>query len=294
MSAELLRDPNASSPSSRLKPADFGRSRLGNDTNLLYATSPLGTIRLAAFLKNSLRTGRERLRIYGSYALVYLLAGSGHYRDANDNARTVAAGDLIWVYPDLGHEYGPWKGERWDEFFVVFDGPIFDLWRQGRLLDDRRPVQPLRPIELWLERLKSVCMQPVITPLQAAGSIATLQGILADLRMLQPLRTESWLTEATAVLEAEHGDQLPAIAKTLGLSYETFRKKFKSRYGVSPHQYRQRYLMQRACTLLLNRRLSVKETAAMLGFCDEFHFSRLFKKVTGRPPSALVTGSLDY
>jgi methylphosphotriester-DNA--protein-cysteine methyltransferase len=88
-------------------------------------------------------------------------------------------------------------------------------------------------------------MQPVITPLQAAGSIATLQGILADLRMLQePLRTESWLIEATAALEAEHGDQLPAIAKTLGLSYETFRKKFKSRYGVSPHQYRQRYLMQ--------------------------------------------------
>jgi AraC-like DNA-binding protein len=216
------------------------------------ATSPLGTIRLAPFLKNSLGTGRERLRIYGSYAIVYLLAGSGHYRDANGNARAVAAGDLIWVYPDLGHEYGPWKGERWDEFFVVFDEPIFDL---------------------WLERLKSVCMQPVITPLQAAGSIATLQGILADLRMLQePRWTESWLIEATAALEAEHGDQLPAIAKTLGLSYETFRKKFKSRYGVSPHQYRQRYLMQRACTLLLNRRLSVKETAAMLGFCDEFHF----------------------
>jgi AraC-like DNA-binding protein len=76
-------------------------------------------------------------------------------------------------------------------------------------------------------------------------------------------------------------------------SYETFRKKFKSRYGVSPHQYRQRCLMQRACTLLLNRRLSVKQTAAVLGFCDEFHFSRLFKKVTGRPPSALITGSLN-
>ena len=104
---------------------------------------------------------------------------------------------------------------------------------------------------------------------------------------------ESWLIEAAAALEAEHGEQLSAIAKTLGFSYETFRKKFKSRYGVSPHQYRQRYLMQKACTLLLNRRLSVKETAAALGFCDEFHFSRLFKKVTGRPPSALLTASFD-
>jgi AraC-like DNA-binding protein len=256
------------------------------------AISPLGTIRLAAFLKNSLGTGREQLRIYGSYALVYLLAGSGHYRDANGYARAVRAGDLIWVFPDLGHEYGPGKDEYWDEFFLVFDGPIFDLWRQGRLLDDRHPVQALQPIELWLERLKSVCKQAVITPLEAAGSLAALQGILADLLMLQePIAAESWLVEAAAALEIEHGGKLPAIAKNLGLSYETFRKKFKSRYGVSPHQYRQRFLMQKACTLLLNRRLSVKEIAAILGFCDEFHFSRLFKKVTGRPPSALMTGS---
>jgi len=258
------------------------------------ATATLGTIRLAAFLKNSLGTGRERLRVYGSYALVYLLAGSGHYRDANGYARTVRAGDLIWVYPDLGHEYGPGKGEYWDEFFVVFDGPIFDLWRQGQLLDDRCPVQAVQPLEVWLERLKSVCPQSLTTPLQAAASLAALQGILADLRMLQERAPkESWLIEAAAALETEHGAQLSAIAKTLGFSYETFRKKFKSRFGVSPHQYRQRYLMQKACTLLLNRRLSVKETAAALGFCDEFHFSRLFKKVTGRPPSALVTGALD-
>jgi len=249
---------------------------------------------LAAFLKNSLGTGREQLRVYGSYALVYLLAGSGHYRDANGYARSVRAGDLIWVYPDLGHAYGPGRGEYWNEFFVVFDGPIFDLWRRGQLLDDRRPVQTLQPPELWLERLKSVSAQSVSTPLEAAASLATLQGILADLQMLhEPLPRESWLIEAAAALEAEQGEQIPAIAKTLGLSYETFRKKFKSRYGVSPHQYRQRYLMQKACTLLLNRRLSVKETAAALGVCDEFHFSRLFKKVTGRPPSALLAASLD-
>jgi len=256
------------------------------------ATSPLGTVRLAAFLKNSLGTGRDRLRIYGSYALVYLLAGSGRYRDARGYQRTVRAGDIIWVYPDLGHEYGPRNREHWDEFFVVFDGPIFDLWRRARLLDDRHPVQQVLPIELWLNRLKSLCKQPPGTPLEAAASLAALQGVLADLLMLrEQLPTEAWLVEAAATLESERDDNLPAFARSLGLSYETFRKKFKAHYGVSPQQYRQRHLMQKACTLLVHKRLSVKETAAALGFCDEFHFSRLFKKVTGRPPSALVTGS---
>jgi AraC-like DNA-binding protein len=196
------------------------------------------------------------------------------------------------VYPDLGHEYGPGKSEHWDEFFVVFDGPIFDLWRQARLLDDRRPVQHLQPVELWLNRLQSVCRQSPMTPIEAAASLAALQSILADLLLLQePLPIETWLVQAAAALETERGDNLPAIARSLGLSYETFRKKFKCHYGVSPHQYRQRHLMQRGCTLLLNKRLSVKETAAALGFCDEFHFSRVFKKITGRPPSALITGS---
>jgi AraC-like DNA-binding protein len=38
--------------------------------------------------------------------------------------------------------------------------------------------------------------------------------------------------------------------------------------------------------LLTDEGLSVKETAARVGFDDAFYFSRVFKKVMGIPPSA--------
>lgn len=46
-----------------------------------------------------------------------------------------------------------------------------------------------------------------------------------------------------------------------------------------------RLRMQRACELLRGPGLSVKETAAMLGYQDQFYFSRTFKLVVGMPPS---------
>jgi hypothetical protein len=31
----------------------------------------------------------------------------------------------------VAHNYGPQKDHFWNEFFVVFDGPIFDLWESA-------------------------------------------------------------------------------------------------------------------------------------------------------------------
>jgi AraC-like DNA-binding protein len=42
--------------------------------------------------------------------------------------------------------------------------------------------------------------------------------------------------------------------------------------------------IDRACELLSNQRTTIKEAAAATGFCDEFHFSRRFKQITGESP----------
>jgi AraC-like DNA-binding protein len=73
-----------------------------------------------------------------------------------------------------------------------------------------------------------------------------------------------------------------AIARSLGLSYETFRKKFTRHTGQSPARYRLHRLIERARALITERNLSNKQIAETLGFYDEFHFSRRFHQVTGR------------
>jgi AraC-like DNA-binding protein len=76
-------------------------------------------------------------------------------------------------------------------------------------------------------------------------------------------------------------------ARALNISYESFRKKFAQLSGTSPNQYRLSRLMDRACELVYEGKLSNKEVADKLGFCDEFHFSRQFKRVTGFSPGEL-------
>jgi AraC-like DNA-binding protein len=60
---------------------------------------------------------------------------------------------------------------------------------------------------------------------------------------------------------------------------------FKQLTGFTPMAFFIRLRMRQACRLLDTTRWSVKEVAAVLGYDDQFYFSRLFKSVNGLPPT---------
>lgn len=118
--------------------------------------SPLGTIEFAGYLRHSRGVPANPMRVYGRYALVYLLDGSGLYRDANGVKQRMTAGDAVFVLPELAHSYRPGSGEHWTEFHVVFDGPVFDLCRDSRLLRPDDLIYRLVPINEWIARFEGV------------------------------------------------------------------------------------------------------------------------------------------
>ncbi len=89
------------------------------------------------------------------------------------------------------------------------------------------------------------------------------------------------------MLDAGIGEELYVedVARRLGMSPETFRKKFARLAGISPWRHRMTQVIERACEWVHEGRLTNKEIAARLGFSDEFHFSRRFKQITGRSPT---------
>jgi ABC-type sugar transport system ATPase subunit len=68
-----------------------------------------------------------------------------------------------------------------------------------------------------------------------------------------------------------------AIADSLFMSYDNFRRKFKQQAGISPNQYFIRLKIDRAKELLLFTDLEIKEISEKLGFSDPYYFSRVFK-----------------
>ncbi len=260
------------------------------------ARSPLGRVSLAGFIPDGQGIPAEPLRILGSYAVVYLLDGGGRFRDEHGLDLRVRAGDLLVIFPDVAHTYGPGRKERWTEFFLCFDGPVFDLWRQSGLLNPAQPLHHLEPIDHWARRFEGVLGAPR-RPGHAPPllEVCRLQGVLSEALLagrggLDGAEAD-WVDRACARLESdlERELDLDDLAYELGMSYDGFRKRFARAVGMPPARYRGTRIVDRACELMQSGSLTDREIAEVLGFCDGFYFSRRFKQVTGVSPRRFRT-----
>jgi AraC-like DNA-binding protein len=78
---------------------------------------------------------------------------------------------------------------------------------------------------------------------------------------------------------------LEAVAGACGQDASYLCRLFARYHDGSPYQYLTRLRMDHASRLLLEKEMPVREVAAVLGFKDAFHFSRVFKSVHHVPPS---------
>ena len=79
-------------------------------------------------------------------------------------------------------------------------------------------------------------------------------------------------------------------AKICGISESGFYTYFKEWSGVSPKEYKNRFRINVAKSLLENSNLQISEIASRVGFDDPYYFSRLFKKTVGVSPRAFRNG----
>lgn len=246
--------------------------------------------RAGRMVKRDLRSSfRNGLRTLSDYAVILLLAGAGRYRDAHGISTRLSAGDLIWVFPGLGHIYGPEDGDKWEELYLVFTGNMFDRWQETGLIDPRRPIWRADPVAAWQRRLGRVIpAQHPIGALAALAAASRLQAVIADLAARQGAVSReldtapAWLDGARSRLEA--GESPQAVARALKLGYDSFRKRFAAINGMSPARFQMLRRIELACTLLREGALPIKEIAERTGFADEFHFSKRFRQIVGQPP----------
>lgn len=217
------------------------------------------------------------------YALVAVTNGTGEYRDERGGAFSVRTGDAFLLFPGFGHSYGPPAGETWDEIFLLFEGSVFDYWRNHRLIDPDLPCYRMEASKLewiWTDTagpLEQVCR--LLTLLSAANRET------GD-RILKPEQAQ-WVEKARVLLVENvlRPDAAQVAAKRMGMSDQVFRKTFRRLDGRPPGTFRTHVLMEEAARRLLTESTPIKTIALDLNFCDEFHFTRRFREHHGTPPA---------
>ncbi len=257
--------------------------------------SAIGTIRLGGVNKSGFGVGTcgQPLRVLNCYGLNYVLNGEGHYRAAQGRPLKVPAEHVVLFFPRIPHGCGPAPGEFWDEFWFEFEGPVFDLMRQNNVLNPERPIHRTEGRDYWFRRLFDI-VPPQHLRQKTPPEVSVMRFVSLLTEMLsghkapeEPQPQDDWVATACHLLgDAENPEAgtVATVARQLGLSYENFRKKFRAAVGFSPGQFHMDARIDRAAALLYHGRQSIKEIANELNFCDEFYFSRCFKRRFGQSP----------
>jgi AraC family transcriptional regulator, activator of mtrCDE len=131
--------------------------------------------------------------------------------------------------------------------------------------------------QVALDRLADVLFVMVLRHVTRRGLVRG--GLLAALQ-------DPRLRRALGAFHAAPGEAwtLGALARQAGMSRTAFAMRFSAVVGEPPMQYLAKWRMQRAETLLRDRRLSVAQVAERLGYSTEAAFRRAFKRLRGIGP----------
>src|SRR5205823_5684192 len=79
---------------------------------------------------------------------------------------------------------------------------------------------------------------------------------------------------------------LPDLSAEAHMSQYHFARLFKESTGLPPHRFVVQRRIERACELLAAGQMSIDAIARAVGFRTRSHFSMMFHRLTGNPPTA--------
>lgn len=178
---------------------------------------------------------------------------------------------------------------RGDEFGIQFRPVAFQGLLRGAMSKVRDQVVPLGRL---LGRAGVAWAEQVFAAIDVEEKIALATTFLAE--RLEPLTPEvvalrdlvEQLATDRSLLRVED------VGLRLGLDTRALQRRFLRYVGVSPKGVLRRYrLLDAAEQLKAPSAPTLASLAASLGYADQAHFARDFKKVVGRTPGAFQRGS---
>jgi AraC-like DNA-binding protein len=216
---------------------------------------------------------RQATHVAGAGSLVVINPGEVHTGQALTNAG--------WSYRMLYPEAAQLQRAASQLAGVPRDYPFFN----AAVIQERQLVQQFVHLHTHLEAGATVLERESYWLAFLAQLIARHGDANRALAIFQPRANRGLLQQVIDYLETNYAANvtLDELAAQVHLSAYHLLRLFKAAYGLPPHAYLTQLRVQRAKRLLRAGR-PIAAVALDVGFTDQSHLTRHFKRIVGVPP----------
>ncbi|MVT09465.1 AraC family transcriptional regulator [Chitinophaga sp. ysch24] len=233
---------------------------------------------------------RERPKGCTQYILIYCIEGEGWYR-LYDKTFMVKA-DQYFILPKLqGHEYGAADKEPWSIYWVHFTGEQAE--HLYRFLTPRKQAGPQTVAR---SPMRQMIFDDILHHLEFMNNTESivyancnLYAFITSFKQVQ-LKTADKKGNSIQTVIALMKDNLDKnltleeFAAAVNISASHLSALFREKTKYSPISLFTSLKIQKASQLLQESDYNIKTVASKLGYDDQYHFSRVFKKIMGVSP----------
>ena len=277
----------------------------------LYPSSPLALPKSATWnsitIEHHLQQPAECELCLPQYTICILLSACQTERRLDGgplHQNSVASGEII-VYPASSEHWIRWQENA--EFLLLFLDPALVAQTADQLtshssielIESKKGVSDSLIQQIGLALKAEIDEGMVASSSLYAESLANALSahLLRHYTVWKPTLEDVAGTHSASTLRhvieyihdtLDHHLTLAELAFVADLSTYHFARTFKHVTGVAPHQYILNARVERAKSLLLQGKLSIAEIANKVGFFDQSHFTRYFKRLVGVTPQTLL------
>lgn len=234
----------------------------------------------------------ETGRRLSEYQLCFVFSGDGVVEFEPNRPVALTGGKLLLLAPGEWHRCRPDPETGWGTLWIGFGGKMARSIVRRVFHQDGSfvlPVAKANEFESSAMRLVNQMLKfGERRLLSSAGDLMSLLGRIAE----EDFDSEAVVTTSGAIREAQseiirracETIDLMELAKSVGMTYDSFRHQFADMTGFSPLQFQLTERMRVAKNLVANTNMPISEIARRTGFSSAAYFARSFKAATKLSP----------
>ncbi len=230
----------------------------------------------------------RHFRTQSFYTLHIILKGSGTLF-VGDRKYNPKEGDMFFIPPNTRLCYYPDDDNLWEYVWFEFQGKNAPLYPQKMGFDSQKHLTKCRDfsnITLLLQRLLNHYQKHASVGYYDVFSV--FFRILDSNLCVRENQTPNVIDAIINYMQCHYhnpGLSIPELCRYFGISHSYLCKLFQDTHHCSAKKYLIQIRIYHACKLLETTSIGLKEVAYSVGFQDEIHFMKTFKKMMNQTPT---------